>query len=610
MATNPPSSVIARLFHFPRGCPQPFNIKDSIGSLGDPNAAARLSALQELRSTLEKLWGQDLNKTIIPRTETHKAASAPEILGCIDSYWPALLQLILSVEADPEAVRPCEQFVVEWPSPLTRVAIKVKLNKVANAEHVKGALYLEASMLLFSRAMMLYDESRLTLGVTCSGDVKVAAEKLRAAAGVLDYLVGRIENEWATNLCSLVTLEQRPLETTPPCCNSLRDVFLAQAQGLAVAQALKANTQQQQQQPNGGGSGSGRSGGGGGGYKPSVLCKLSRGVVVLLQGAIAHLKASVPKAEELVTGVAAKADEHGNLFDYLGLLVHAWTACSHRFMAEELWQKDKYGQAVAHQQACVEAVRLACRGGSGGGGLEKNKKSSSSGGGGSGSGGLLGGQLAVLGGDLARWQAAEEATLESWSHDNSSIYYDVIPSSVNDRDSLPLHHIMMKPTPMPHPENVVPISLHREGDHPAAAAAAADAAAVAAEVVAAAAAAGITQADIDEGSDSGGGGGGGVVSGASGGVGAAGGGDLPPPSYTEVAHSPPPPPPSYDDSVAPHSSPKQQQQQPQPQSAATGNFEQHRRLEEMGFSASKVSSALAKHKGDEAAALEELLTGL
>jgi len=88
-------------------------------------AAQRLAGLQETRRTLEKLFGSALKKSIIPRTETTQAAPAPEVLACIDSYWPAVAQLALSVEADPEAVRLCDSFTVEWPSPLTRVAIKV-----------------------------------------------------------------------------------------------------------------------------------------------------------------------------------------------------------------------------------------------------------------------------------------------------------------------------------------------------------------------------------------------------------------------------------------------------------------------------------------------------
>lgn len=62
-------------------------------------------------------------KSIIPRTEP--ATPAAELLATMDAYTPLVLQLALSVEADPEAVRLRESFIIEWPSPLTRLAVKV-----------------------------------------------------------------------------------------------------------------------------------------------------------------------------------------------------------------------------------------------------------------------------------------------------------------------------------------------------------------------------------------------------------------------------------------------------------------------------------------------------
>jgi len=48
-----------------------------------------------------------------------------------------------------------------------------------------------------------------------------------------------MENEWSSSLCGLLSVDQRPLETTPHVCHALRDVFLAQAQACAVAVAFK-----------------------------------------------------------------------------------------------------------------------------------------------------------------------------------------------------------------------------------------------------------------------------------------------------------------------------------------------------------------------------------
>ena len=63
---------------------------------------------------------------------------------------------------------------------------QVKLNKNAAGEQVRGALYLEASMLLANRALLLADEARLTVGPAGNGDVKRAADLLKRSAGVLE----------------------------------------------------------------------------------------------------------------------------------------------------------------------------------------------------------------------------------------------------------------------------------------------------------------------------------------------------------------------------------------------------------------------------------------
>jgi hypothetical protein len=85
-------------------------------------------AVTSTRAALEKLMGSGTSaKSIIPRTEP--ATPAAEVLATMDAYFPLLLQLALSVQADPDAVRLCGSFVVEWPSPLTRLAVKVRSSR-------------------------------------------------------------------------------------------------------------------------------------------------------------------------------------------------------------------------------------------------------------------------------------------------------------------------------------------------------------------------------------------------------------------------------------------------------------------------------------------------
>jgi hypothetical protein len=129
-----PPPVLGTLFTFPRGVPALFLIAKALGPLAEHSANSKLQSLQQNRDTLCKLYGSNLKKSIIPRNELSQFASASEILGCIENYWTGLMSLILSVESDPERVHFASQVIVEWPSPLTRAAIRVKVNPNATCE--------------------------------------------------------------------------------------------------------------------------------------------------------------------------------------------------------------------------------------------------------------------------------------------------------------------------------------------------------------------------------------------------------------------------------------------------------------------------------------------
>ena len=229
----PPLRLACAMFQFPRGCPKPCGLAEAFGPLADEGAQRRLSSLQEKRDRLDKLLGADLGKPIIPRSETG-VAPVSEVVECMEQYWQHLAQLTLSIEANPESVFVRKSFSVEWPSVLTRVAVKVKLNAQANSAQILGALYLEAAMLLTSRAFMLANSAVDALGVSGASDPKAAAAKLRAAAGILEKVAGKVENEWAGAMNGLVKVEQRPVETLPAVCVAFRDIFLGAAQQCAV----------------------------------------------------------------------------------------------------------------------------------------------------------------------------------------------------------------------------------------------------------------------------------------------------------------------------------------------------------------------------------------
>jgi len=389
-------------------------------------------------------------------------------------------------------------------------------------------------MLLASRGFLLADDARATLGPACSGDVKVASERLRAAAGVFSFLLTKVENEWSAPLAAIVQVDQRPHETIPSVLKALRDLALAQAQGMAVAQVVKQ---------------------GAAAASPTMLAKLCHGAATLLDAAAQQLATS-PNAK-VVTGLGHKSDVGGTLTDYLTVWTCFWRALAHRYTAADLWAKEQWGDALAHQRTCVALAASK--------GLQPPQ--------------LLG-QLKEVAEDVAGWRSAEEATLSSYESDNNTIYFAAVPLAP---DPLPPAAFVAKPTLMQEPE-VAPICLHRTGDHvaddandSALAAALAESAIESSDGGPDAAAEGASLPDFEDAV--------GMGEGAN--------------SAAKPGMEPPPPP-SYEEAAG-TSKP-----------AAAGSAEgtaAATRLTEMGFTAQQVATALKKHNGREAAALEALLSG-
>jgi len=410
------------------------------------------------------------------------------------------------------------------------------VNRSATGAHVRGALCLEAAMLIASRGFLLADDARVTLGPQCTGDVKVASERLRAAAGVFSFLLTKVENEWSAPLAAIVQVDQRPHETIPSVLKALRDLALAQAQGMAVAQVIKQSTQ------------------GTAAASPTMLAKLCHGAATLLDAAAQQL-ATAPNAKA-VTGLGHKSDVGGSLTDYLTGWACFWRALAHRYTAADLWAKEQWGDALAHQRTCVTLAASKC--------FQPPQ--------------LLG-QLKDVAEDVAAWRSAEEATLSSYESDNNTIYFAAVPPAP---DPLPPAAFVAKPTPLQEPE-VAPICLHRTGDQ------------VADDANDSVLAAALAESAIES---SGGGSDAAATEGASlpafddainmekGKATAKPGMEPPPPSYEEVAGSSKTSTAGSADGVA----------------AAT-------RLTEMGFTAQQVATALKKHNGCEAEALEALLSG-
>mmetsp|Transcript_11913 Transcript_11913/g.14404 ORF Transcript_11913/g.14404 Transcript_11913/m.14404 type:complete len:486 (-) Transcript_11913:96-1553(-) len=406
-----PFPIICSIFQLPRGCPEPFNIKSALGPL-NPETNDKLTALQSFREQIESLYCSTKKERMITQSDLSSLAPATEIISRMNEYWKLLKSLILSIEVDPDAVRLVESFVVEWPSPLNRHSVRIKLT-TATSKHLLGALYMEACLLLCQWAYMLMENARATIGTICtrSAEFKVGADQMCRAAGIFDYVAHKVENEWAADLNSLVSLEQRPLETTPILCIGMRDICLAQAQGMAVAQTI-AN----------------------GNSKPSILCKLSQGIIQLMTTGIDRLS-TIPTYSEL-TGIARKGDPHSSITQHWQFYASIWKAMSYHFAAEIEWNKDSYGIAIAYQTKAVNETKQSS--------VQVPFQ----------------GELSKINQIVTEWKTSEVLKLKTYSDENSTIYYQSVPS-LDILDSLPSPAIIMKPV-LFSDQDIIPFSLIRE----------------------------------------------------------------------------------------------------------------------------------------------------
>ena len=457
----PPVRLVCAMFQFPRGCPQPCTFTESFGPLQDKDAQARLANLQLTRERMAKLLGSDLGKPIIPRSEPDMAP-ASEVVACMEQYFRCLAQLTLSIEANPLNTSVQSPFSVEWPSQLTRVAMKVKLNSQANASQIIGALHLETTMLLASRAFMLANSAVDAIGSSGTGDPRVAAQMLSTAAGILDNLGHKIENEWAETMNGLVSVDQRPVETLPATCTAFSYIFLAQAQQCSVAQAIHSGLAMK---------------------NPALMAKLCLGIVKQLQTGVFHLRGHAPQHVDSITGIASKSEAACTLSIFWSFESSLWMSFAHSFQARAEWANGRYGAGVGLMKRAVALLQASKDTNAAAQIKPQTKNKSKNGPAGSATDGTvatgiaaanwkvvrvglpaaLEGRLKDFESDIFAWREAEERRLAEYQKENDVVYFQMPPSEEDLEMEMPEPHVMMKAKPFVDPD-VVPLSLVRTAE--------------------------------------------------------------------------------------------------------------------------------------------------
>ena len=111
-------------------------------------------------------------------------------------------------------------FAIEWPSQLTRVAVKVKPTRRRTASRLRRAI--PERCRCGEPRQMLANHAIDVLGPACTGDPR-APPPAWTVAGILDSLAAKIENEWSH---AMTWCRAAALETLPAVCVALRDIFL------------------------------------------------------------------------------------------------------------------------------------------------------------------------------------------------------------------------------------------------------------------------------------------------------------------------------------------------------------------------------------------------
>ena len=268
--------------------------------------------------------------------------------------------------------------------------------------------------------------------------------------------------------------------------------------------------------------------------KPSLMAKLALGVVELLERGQETLRNG--NIFHHLKGEPFDKDPDISIRSFWMFQITFHRSVAFWYSAQAEWDSEHRGVAIRYLESAIEHVSPAHMP-------------------------PLKGQLKALEADLQAFRGELNSSLQTYQHENNSIYYDAVPAS-DSVAPLPKGVVMMKPDPYPEP-NLVPLQFAAsEGDI-------------------AAAASGSNKTDEELARElqeqlNVGDGGGSVI-----------------PSFFAAAAEPAPPPssnapPSYEAVTA----------QPSPQAAS---------LVEMGFPLERVNEALKKHNNDVDAALSSLI---
>lgn len=239
-----------------------------------------------------------------------------------------------------------------------------------------------------------------------AGEYAAAARLFKTAAGGMEFLAQDQLPKWA-NRGTNAMAKDLPAEATADSCDALKILFLACAQQMAVATALNKS-----EEPN-----------------SSLMAKLCLGISEQMESFFNTMRS---KASSKMARMDSK------LFSLAQFQLELQKLLSSYFLSRSFWANNEHGIAIAILREVLPSMKIQSA---------PTKR------------GLPNIESLEVKKDVATVHEHMQTLLRSWEKDNSTAYYDVIPSQVPEDSKLSAGTFIMKPETYTMEENVQPVPL-------------------------------------------------------------------------------------------------------------------------------------------------------
>jgi len=339
-------------------------------------------------STKELMKKADQYRTLLAENivNSRRSKTTPQksVMQSTQQYLPYLQCILLSCMMQSDQAKLNKKLTFEWASGLEQ----------AN----KQSYHSEA--LMYELVMTIACEGIATAGNACDdsldGKFPIASKGFAKAAGIFQCLAEDQLPKWISNGTN-VEAANLPCEVSVPICDAFRMFYLAVGQQMAIATVL---------------------------MKPgvpnySLLAKLCKGVEELMESFIVTMRS---KASDKM----GKLDE-----SFLTLVTMQMTlqyCLSMYFLARSIWDKgEEYGLAIAMMHDAIQNMQTR-QSVTSKGMPEITKKS----------------PLKALEPDLIACRVHLQQVLEAWEKDNSSVYFDKVPTKISETRKIAKGVVMVK----------------------------------------------------------------------------------------------------------------------------------------------------------------------